>query len=154
MWQAFEYHAMRLIVLSPLLLLVLGQATVARSAYYPKPMLRCNERTAFAEWVKVVNGQVGGLAAYLAPRTLTSHLAAQLAPRWVKVWVRLAFLPSALRRSSMGLASVADHRQHAAVKARSLEGHALGNSGSVRYGAITLARCSVMRSVASVYCGS
>ena len=138
---------------SPLLLLVLGHTTMTRSAYYPKPMFWRNERTALAEWVKVVHGQVGGLAAYLTPRTLASHLAAQLAPRWVKVGVRSAFLPPALRRSSMCLASVANHRQHAAIQAGSLEGHAFGNSGMLSEGAMTAARWSVIRSVASSYCG-
>jgi len=110
---------------SPLLLLVLGQATVARSAYYPKPMLWREQRTAFADWVKVVHGQVGGLAADLAPRTLAPNLGAELLPCRVKVGVGSAFLPSRLRRSSMLLASVAHHRERAAVKARTLEGHAL-----------------------------
>ena len=152
MWHAFEYQAMRLMS-SPLLLLVLGRTTVARTTYYPKPVFWCKERAAFAQWVKVVHGQVGGLAAHLTPRTLASHLAAQLAPRGVKVWVGSAFLPFRLRCGSVCLASVANHRQHAAIKARPLEGHALGNSGMLSEGAITAARWSVMRSVASSYCG-
>jgi hypothetical protein len=72
----------------------------------------------------VVNGQVGGLAADLAPRTLAADLGAEFLPRWVKVGIWSAFLPPALRRSSMRLASVADIRQDTAVKARTLEGHA------------------------------
>ena len=116
-------------------------------------MLRCKERTAFAERIKMVNGQVAGLAAHLTPRTLAANLAAQFLPGWVQVWVRSVLLPPALRRSSMRLASVTHHRQDAAVKAGSLEGHAFGNSGTLRNGAITVARCSVIRSVASSYCG-
>ena len=88
----------------------------------------------------MVHGQVAGLAAYLTPRTLASDLAAQFLPRWVQVGIGSAFLPPALRRSSMRLASVANHRQHAAVQAGSLEGHAFGNSGNGRDGAITFAK--------------
>ena len=97
----------------------------------------------------MVHGQVAGLAADFTPRALASDLVAQFLPRRVKVWIGSAFLPPALRRSSMRLASVADHRQHAAVKAGSLEGHAFGNSGSGSPGAMTFAKWSTTRSVAS-----
>jgi hypothetical protein len=117
-------------------------------------MLFGEQGTALAEWVKVVHGQVSGLPAHLTPRMLAPHLAAQLPPGWVKVWVGFALFPLRLRRSSMLLAPVAHHRQHAAIQARTLEGHAFGNSGMLSSGAVMLARCSVMRSVASVYCGS
>jgi hypothetical protein len=85
---------MRLIVLAPLLLRVLGQATVARSAAYPKPVFGRKEWPALADWVKVIHGQVVGLAADLTPRTLAADLAAQLLPGWIKVWVWLPFLPA------------------------------------------------------------
>jgi hypothetical protein len=99
-----------------------------------------NKRTAFADRIKVVNRQVAGCAAHLTPTTLASDLAAQLLPGWVKVGVWSALFPPALRRRSMCLASVAHHRQHAAVKARPLEGHAFGNSGRGSPGAITFAK--------------
>ena len=130
-----------------------GLATVARSAYYTQAMFLGEQRTALAERVKVVHGQVSGLAADFAPRMLAPHLAAQLAPRRVKVGVGSVLFPPALRRSSMGLASVAHHRQRAAIKARPLEAHAFGKSGMLNDGAMTAARWSVMRSVASSYCG-
>ena len=88
----------------------------------------------------MVHGQVAGSAAHLTPATLASDLAAQLLPGWVKVGVWSALFPPALRRRSMRLASVADHRQHAAVKARPLKGHAFGNSGRGSPGAITFAK--------------
>lgn len=119
---------------------MLGQATVALSAYYPKAMLGRKERTAFADGIKMVNGQVGRLAADLAPRTLAPYLAAQLLPRRVKVWVWLALLPAVGGGALMHRASVAVRRQDAAVKAGSLEGHAFGNSGSGRDGAMTFAK--------------
>jgi hypothetical protein len=71
-------------------------------------MLRREQWPALADRIKVVNRQVAGCAAYLTPRALAPDLAAELLPGWVGVWVRLAFLPSALRRRLMHLASVAD----------------------------------------------
>lgn len=88
----------------------------------------------------MVNGQVAGLAAHLTPRTVASYLAAQLLPRWVKVWVRLPLLPAVGGGALVHRASVAVRRQDAAVKAGSLEGHAFGNSGSGRDGAMTFAK--------------
>lgn len=103
-------------------------------------MLRCKERTPFTERIKVVNGQVRGLAAHLTPRTLAPYLAAELLPRRVKVWVWLPLLPSVGRSALVHRASVAVRRQDAAVKAGSLKGHAFGNSGKGNPGAITFAK--------------
>jgi hypothetical protein len=103
-------------------------------------MLWCKQWAALADRIKVIHGQVFGCAADLTPRTLAPDLAAQFLPGWVSVWVGSAFLPPALRGRSMRLASVAHHREHAAVKAGSLEGHAFGNSGNGRDGAITFAK--------------
>ena len=103
-------------------------------------MLRCKERAAFADGIKVVNGQVCRLAADLAPRTLAAYLAAQSLPRRIKVWVRLPLLPAVGGGALVHRASVAVRRQDAAVKAGSLEGHAFGNSGSGRDGAMTFAK--------------
>jgi hypothetical protein len=113
---------------------------VARSTYYAKPMLWGEQWAALADRVKVVHGQVSGLATDFAPRSLAPDLAAQLAPRRIGVWVRSALLPLRLGCRSMCLASVAHHRQHTAVKTGALEGHAFGNSGSGTNGAITFAR--------------
>lgn len=136
MWQALEYHAMRLISSSPLLLRVLGHTTVARSAYYPKPMFWREQRPALAERIKVVDRQVRRLAADLAPRTLAADLCAELLPGWVKVGVRLAFFPPAHCSCAVRRASVAHRGEHAAVKTRTLEGHAFGKSGSGMDGAM------------------
>ena len=103
-------------------------------------MLWGEEWAALADRVKVVHGQVGGLATDFAPRTLAPDLTAQLAPRWVSVGIGSALLPLGLGCRSMCLASVAHHRQDSAVKAGTLEGHAFGNAGSGTNGAITFAR--------------
>jgi hypothetical protein len=103
-------------------------------------MLWCKQWAAFADWVKVVHGQVFGCAAHLTPRALAPYLAAELLPRRVKVWVWLPLLPSVGRSALVHRASVAVRRQDAAVKAGSLEGHAFGNSGSGSPGAITFAK--------------
>ena len=132
------YKSLR--ALCPPLLLVPGHATVAGSTYYAKPMLWGEQWAALADRIKVVHGQVGGLATDFAPRSLAPDLAAQLAPRWVGVGVWSAFLPPALGCRSMCLASVAHHREDTAVKAGTLEAHAFGNAGSGTNGAITFAR--------------
>jgi hypothetical protein len=46
-------------------------------------MLWCNQWSAFANRIEVVDGQVLGDAADLAPATLTADLAAELLPRWI-----------------------------------------------------------------------
>jgi len=103
-------------------------------------MLWGEQWAALADRIKVVHGQVSGLAADFAPRSLAPDLAAQLAPRRVKVRIGLALLPLRLGCRSMCLASVAHHREDTAVKAGTLEAHAFGNAGSGTNGAITFAR--------------
>ena len=122
------------------LLLVPRLSAVARSTYYAKPVFWREQWAALANRIKVVHGQVGGLATDFAPRSLAPDLAAQLAPRWIGVGVRSALLPLRLGCRTMCLASVAHHREDTAVKTGTLEGHAFGNAGSGTNGAITFAR--------------
>lgn len=113
-----------------------GQPTVALTTYYPKPMLWRKERSAFADWIKVVDGQVARTAAHLTPRPLAPDLAAQFLPGWIKIRVRAPFLPPTHRGCAVRGASVAHRGEHAAVKTRSLERHAFGKSGNWMVGAM------------------
>ena len=91
---------------------------VAGAAEHPQEFFRYYGALPRLQRVHVINGEVGGAAASLAPRVFTPHLRAQAAPCRVSVGLWAA-LPLPLCRDLIcaGTASVAYALQHATGQA-------------------------------------
>lgn len=146
---------MRAIRVPLFLLLVPRVPSVAAPAYYTEAMFWRNQRAALTDGIEVVDREVLRCAAKFAPGALPAQRCAEPAPGWIGVWRRSACgFPACACRFPVHVAAVPFAAQRSAIKAGALEGQARGNFGRGRSGAMIVARCSVIRSVASVYWGS